>query len=52
MSHRSSSRARSLEWFLMYPQAFEQMRAALRAWVELTDLQWETLAAIVPRARS
>lgn len=30
----------------MYPQAFEQMRAALRAWAELTDLQWETLAAI------
>lgn len=46
MPHRNDPRAHSLEWFLMYPQAFEQMRVALSTWVELTELQWQTLAAI------
>lgn len=30
----------------MYTQAFEQMRTVLRTWVELTDLQRQTLASI------
>ena len=36
----------TLEWWLMYPAEFERMRAALKAWVSLSELQWQTLAAI------
>ena len=36
----------TLEWWLMYPAEFEQMRRALRRWVALTELQWQTLAAV------
>ena len=36
----------TLEWWLMYPAEFERMRDALKGWVSLSELQWQTLAAI------
>ncbi|MEM6428136.1 MAG: Crp/Fnr family transcriptional regulator [Deinococcota bacterium] len=36
----------SLEWLMLYPQEFSNMRDALNRWVTLTDHQWDTLASI------
>ena len=36
----------TLDWWLMYAEEFEQMHVAIADWVALSDLQWQTLAAI------